>query len=201
MYDNVTETVGCSKATDSLDCLRRVPYETLYNALSPFAIYPIVDGSFLTRLPSESFEKGFIADVAILAGTNTDECTAFAPRGTLNTDSDIHAYISEINYSLENATVAKVMDLYPDDPIQGCPFGTGGERFASQGYQFKRGAALIADEIFHAGRRFTVKTYASRPQSERKPVYSFRFDQAPWNGIELIMATVAPVFVTHFSEV
>jgi carboxylesterase type B len=190
--------------------------------VAPFAIYPIVDGNFLNRLPSESFEKGLIADVAILAGTNTDECTAFAPRRTsndeqraqpyalalgriLDTDSDVGTLISQINnYALANnaTAVAKIMDLYPDDPIQGCPFGTGSERFADQGgNQYKRGAALITDEIFHAGRRHTVKTYASRPEEQRKPVYSFRFDQTPWNGIEEIMAPVAPCNATHFSEV
>lgn len=223
MYDNVTETVGCSKATDTLACLRHVPYKTFYDAVSPFSIYPILDGDFLTRLPSESFEKGLIADVAILAGTNTDECTAFAPRRMtsmneritpalalalgriLDNDSDVRTLISEINNgALENnaTAVARIMDLYPDDPVQGCPFGTGSKRFVVQGgNQYKRGAALITDEIFHAGRRFTVKTYASRLQQQRKPVYSFRFDQTPWNGKEEIMAPVAPCNATHFSEV
>jgi carboxylesterase type B len=223
MYDNVTESVGCSKATDTLACLRHVPYKTFYDAVSPFSIYPIVDGDFLTRLPSESFEKGLIADVAILAGTNTDECTAFAPRRMtsmnervtpavalalgriLDNDNDTRTLISEINNgALENnpTAVAKIMELYPDNPVLGCPFGTGLERFVDQGgKQYKRGAALITDEIFHAGRRFTVKTYASRLQQQRKPVYSFRFDQTPWNGKEEIMAPVAPCNATHFSEV
>ena len=29
MYDNLTSQVGCANATDSLDCLRSVPYSTL----------------------------------------------------------------------------------------------------------------------------------------------------------------------------
>lgn len=201
MFDNVTETVGCSNSSDLLDCLRKVPYKTLYDALSPFAMYPIVDDNLLLRTPSESFRKGLVADVAILAGTNTDEGTAFAPRGILNDNAAIHEYVAKINYGLDNTTVAKVMQLYPDDPAQGCPFGTGSERFASQGYMFKRGAAIIGDEIFHAGRRFTTQFYSSRPHWQRKPVYSYRFDQTPWNDIELIMAEVAPVYATHFSEV
>ncbi|KAI7970293.1 hypothetical protein EIK77_000295 [Talaromyces pinophilus] len=223
IYDNITKTVHCSKATDTLECLRHVPYKAFYDAAAPFAIYPIVDGDFLTRLPSESFAQGLIADVAILAGTNTDECTAFAPRrtpsknsritpalavpglglgGILDTDRDVRTLISEINGGLNDTIVTKIMELYPDDPVQGCPFGTGSERFDDQGgYQYKRGAALIADEIFHAGRRHTVNMYASRPKEQRKPVYSFRFDQTPWNGIEQIMAPVAPCNATHFSEI
>lgn len=224
IYDNITKTVNCSKATDTVNCLRHVPYKTFYDVAAPFAIYPLIDGDFLTRLPSESFANGLIADVAILAGTNTDECTAFAPRrtpsknariitpalavpgagvgGILDNDSDIRTLISGMNGGgLDNPIVTKIMELYPDDPVQGCPFGTGSERFDHQGgYQYKRGAALIADEIFHAGRRYTMKTYASRPKAQRKPVYSFRFDQTPWNGIEQIMAPVA-CNATHFSEV
>lgn len=152
-------------------------------------------------MPSESFKEDRVANVAILAGTNTDEGTAFAPRDTLDTDADIHAFVSNINFGLSDSAVGKIMELYPDDPGQGCPFGTGLERFASQGYMFKRGAAIIADEIFHAGRRFLTDYYSSRPQPQRLPVYSYRFDQPPWNGVLIDIVTVVPVYSTHFSEV
>ncbi|KFZ00544.1 hypothetical protein V500_01023 [Pseudogymnoascus sp. VKM F-4518 (FW-2643)] len=203
IYDNVTETVGCSTATDSLDCLRTVPYEVLFKAFSPFVMTPILDGKFLSRLPSESFTKGLVADVAILAGSNTDEGTAtfFGPRGTLNTDADVYTLVAGMGVGLNNVTVAKIMELYPDDPAQGCPYDTGSERFASQGYMYKRGAAIIGDEVIHAGRRFTAKYYSSLPPSLRKPVYSYRFDQSPWNGVEILVATTAPVYSTHYSEI
>lgn len=203
IYDNVTETVGCSNAANSLDCLRTVPYEALFNAFSPFVMTPIIDGQFLSRLPSDSFAKGLVADVAILAGSNTDEGTAtfFGPRGTLNTDADVHALVASMGVGLDNATVAKIMELYPDDPAQGCPFNTGSERFVSQGYMYKRGAAIIGDEVIHAGRRFTTNYYSSLAHSSRKPVYSYRFDQSPWNEVEILVATVAPVYSTHYSEV
>lgn len=164
---------------------------------------PIVDGDFISRLPSESFAKGLVANVAILAGSNTDEGTAtfFGPRDTLNTDDDIHALVAGMGSGLDNATVAKIMKLYPDDPVLGCPFNTGSERFASQGYMYKRGAAIVGDQVIHAGRRYTTKYYSSLPQRSRKPVYSYRFDQSPWNGIEPLVATVAPVYSTHYAEV
>lgn len=203
IYDNVTETVGCSKAKDSLACLRTVPYDALFAAFAPFVMTPILDGQFLSRLPSESFTKGLVADVAILAGGNTDEGTAsfFGPRGTLNTDDDIHALLAGMGNGLDNHTVAELMRLYPDDPAQGCPFNTGSERFADQGYQYKRGAAIIGDEVVHAGRRFTTEYYSERPKNCRKPVYSYRFDQSPWNGVEILVATEAPVYATHYAEV
>lgn len=203
IYDNVTETVGCSTAIDSFACLRTVPYETLFAAFSPFVMTPMLDGEFLVRLPSESFSKGLVADVAILAGSNTDEGTAtfFGPRDTLNTDADVHALVAGMGNGLDNETVSKILALYPDDPAQGCPFNTGPERFASQGYMFKRGAAIVGDEVIHAGRRFISKYYSSLEPRTRKPVYSYRFDQSPWNGIEVLVATVAPVYSTHYSEV
>lgn len=164
---------------------------------------PILDGEFLSRLPSESFSKGLVADVAILAGSNTDEGTAtfFGPRGTLNTDDDVHALLAGMGAGLDNDTVAQLMSLYPDDPAQGCPFNTGPERFAENGYQYKRGAAIVGDEVIHAGRRFTTEYYSSLPRARRRPVYSYRFDQSPWNGIEVLVATEAPVYSTHYAEI
>jgi cholinesterase len=203
IYDNVTEIVGCSNSTDSLACLRTVSYEALFDAFSPFVMTPILDGQFISRLPSESFANGLVANVAILAGSNTDEGTAtfFGPRDTLNTDADVYELVASMGNGLNNTTVMKIMDLYPDDPALGCPFDTGSDRFASQGYMYKRGAAIIGDEVIHAGRRLTTKYYSSLSTRSRKPVYSYRFDQPPWNGVEILVATVAPVYSTHYSEV
>jgi carboxylesterase type B len=187
IYDNVTETVGCSKAADSLACLRTVPYEKLFAAFSPFVMTPILDGQFLSRLPSESFAQGLVGDVSILAGSNTDEGTAtfFGPQSTLNGDADVHNLIAEMGVGLDNDTVSKVMELYPDDPAQGCPFNTGSERFADQ---------------IHTGRQYITQYYSSQLPHSKNPTYSYRFDQSPWNGIEILVATVAPVFSTHYSE-
>lgn len=159
IYDNVTHTVGCFDAADSLNCLRTVHYEVLFGAFSPFVMTPVLDGQFLSRLPSESFAQGLIAPVAILAGSNTDEGTAtfFGSCSTLNTNTDVYDLVHGMGNGLDNTTVAKIMQLYPDDPTKGCPFDTGLERFATQGYMYKRGAAIVGDEIIHAGRRFTTK--------------------------------------------
>jgi cholinesterase len=157
---------------------------------------PVLDGQFLSRLASESFSAGLVADVAILAESNTDEGTAtfFGPRNTLNTDADVHALLARMGNGLDNATVSEAMALYPDHPTQGCPFGTGSERFVQNGYMYKRGAAIIGDKVIHAGRRLTTQYYSGISPSRRKPVYSYRFDQSPWNGIEVLVAMEAPVY-------
>lgn len=199
IYDNVTAAVGCNNAADSLSCLRRVPFDRLSRAFEPHVLTPILDGDFLDQLPSESYAKGQVADVAILAGANTDEGTAtfFGPRGTLQVEADVVAYVSSLGHGLDQKTTRAIMSLYPDDPNQGCPFNTGQRRFAqNNGQQYKRGAAIAGDLAIIAGRRAT-----SRYHSSKSPTYSYRFDQPPWNGIEPLVATEAPVYSTHYSEI
>ncbi|KAK9772304.1 putative Carboxylic ester hydrolase [Seiridium cardinale] len=203
IYDNITKSVGCGNDSDSLDCLRRVPYDELFIALKPFVLTPMIDGHFLSRLPSESYAQDLVADVAILAGSNTDEGTAsfFGPRGKLYNDSDVQQFLGEMGTGLENETVTKLMELYPDDPAQGCPFDTGSETFEQWGNQYKRGAAIVGDSAIIAGRRFTTQYHSMLPCHKRKPVYSYRFDQSPWNGVEELVATEAPVYATHYAEI
>lgn len=47
LYDNVTKNAGCANATDTLDCLRSVPFATinaLFNTSTATTWQPIVDG-------------------------------------------------------------------------------------------------------------------------------------------------------------
>lgn len=202
IYDKITHTVGCDKARDSLACLRAASFNDLNKAFSPFVLTPVLDGVFLKRLPSESIAQGLVADVAILAGSNTDEGTAtfFGPRGSLNNSADVRSLLSSMVGNNSYAT-NQLMQLYPDDPAVGCPFDTGVEPFAQWGNQYKRGAAIIGDAVIHAGRRATTQYYATLPAHRRKPVYSYRFDQSPWNNSLPLIATEAPVYATHYAEI
>jgi hypothetical protein len=49
--------------------------------------------------------------------------------------------------------------------------------------------------------RRSKRTLGDRRRRESRLVYSFRFDQTPWNTTEQIIAPIAPCNVTHFSEV
>ncbi|RFU74045.1 hypothetical protein TARUN_8211 [Trichoderma arundinaceum] len=199
-YDNITTTVGCNTAADSLACLRTVPYEKLFSAVNGFQFKPYIDGKFISQPPSVSIAKDQIADVALIMGSNTDEGTAafFTPRGTLNDDSDISSLVAHLGGGLNDEIVANILRLYPDDPIQGCPFGTGPERFSDQGFQFKRGAAITGDANIHAGRRAYAVNHSQR---SKHPIYTYRFDQAPWDMQEVDVTTTAPVYVTHYTEI
>src|SRR5882757_2777938 len=174
MYHNITKTVGCSDSADTLDCLRQAPYEEVFNASALFVFTPVVDGAIVPRLPSDSFEEGLVANISILAGSNTDEGTAsfWGPRGTLNTDADVKTYVSSLGIGLSSCIVDTLLKLYVDDPSQGCPFGTGSERFASQGYQYKRGAAIAGDWAIHAGRRHTTEQHSTWNNGTNRTVYA-----------------------------
>ncbi|KAF2032635.1 alpha/beta-hydrolase [Setomelanomma holmii] len=198
IYDNVTEAVGCSNTTTSLACLRKLPYDDLFEAFATAVMTPVLDGDFLRHLPSQSYEQDLIADVAIPVGSNTDKGTPtfFGPRGTLNTDADFESFLSAQGYGLNTSTVQRLAELYPDHPEKGCPFNTGSERFERLGYQYKRGAAVVGDMVIISGTRATAQYHSSR-----FPTYSYQFDQSPWNGIMELVATEAPVYATLYAEI
>jgi len=67
------------------------------------------------------------------------------------------------------------MRLYPDDPTLGIPFNTGTERFAAQGYQYKRIPATLGDVFYHAPRLDDARHYALHSST-----YIYRFNTRPF---------------------
>lgn len=67
---------------------------------------------------------------------------------------------SELSPPLHNAVTNKLLELYPDDPVEGSPFNTGNQTFGLSG-QFKRAAAYIGDLGFQSQRRLFMETAAS----------------------------------------
>ena len=70
-------------------------------------------------------------------------------------------------------------------------------RVAHLGYQYKRGAAILGNWLIQAARREMAQLYSRYDQE----VYSYRFDQAPWDGVEEGLVEEKPVGSTHFAEV
>ena len=52
--------------------------------------------------------------------------------------------------------IQRLLELYPDNPALGSPFGTGNDTFGV-GLEYKRGAAIITDIAFQAPRRAWVQ--------------------------------------------
>ncbi|RDX52231.1 carotenoid ester lipase [Lentinus brumalis] len=178
-YDQIVADTGCANATDTLDCLRTVPAETLKAAMdktptfvnfqqvnTPY--FPRADGAFIPDVPQQELLKGQVARIPIITGNDFDEGTVFS-FGTLNltTDDEFLDYIHSNYYrNTSRDAVAKILDLYPADPTLGSPYDTG-DNFTYTP-QYKRMAAFQGDFIEHAPRRLFVQHLA-----DKQPVYTY----------------------------
>ncbi|KAK7189346.1 alpha/beta-hydrolase [Paraphaeosphaeria sporulosa] len=209
IYDKIVRQTNCTDWPDTLSCLRTVPYETIFPFLDSSKVggpgfYPTVDGDIIPNYPTELLHSGRFAHIPHIYGSNSDEGTDNAPTKIFNTDQDIYDYLlGSTGYDFPPDVVRKIMELYPDDPAQGIPLNTGEERFAEQGYQYKRAAAIIGDVFYHATRLDDARHYA-----KYSPTYVYRFNTRPFvNGTNATFTDyiggLAPAYkgVQHFSEV
>ncbi|OAL56811.1 alpha/beta-hydrolase [Pyrenochaeta sp. DS3sAY3a] len=205
IYDHIVDESNCTDAVDTLECLRTVPYESLLPLLAaPIqgpGWYPTVDGDIIPNYPTELLHSGKFAHIPHLYGSNSDEGTDNAPAGgVINTTQQLHDFVKgSTGFGFPEAVVQRVLELYPDDPAQGIPLNTGAERFAEQGVQFKRIAAIMGDVFYHATRLDDARHYA-----KYAPTYIYRFNTRPWQNNPISTeGGAAPDYkgVSHFSEV
>ncbi|KAF8143469.1 carotenoid ester lipase precursor [Mycena galopus ATCC 62051] len=174
-YDGLVSANNCSGSSDTLECLRRVPFDALMatvnhttNLFSYSSLEnvwrPRVDGDVVVYNPVISVSKGLYARVPIMSGDSDDEGTEFSlSNDNITTSSEFLSYINS-NYlpNSPSASIGKLGKLYPDDPTQGSPFNTGlANQFTPQ---FKRLAAFQGDYVFIGARRFFLE-YASKTQN------------------------------------
>lgn len=132
-----------------------------------FPFQPVIDGpnGLIPDIPSQLLAQGRFSKLPFMSGTNKDEGvyisyilnkfqawislsgTIFVPT-TTNNISQFVEFLESLNLpetqgegSLERA-FAKVLELYPDDPARGSPFGTGNETFGISPV-FKRATAIL----------------------------------------------------------
>ncbi|KAI1339549.1 alpha/beta-hydrolase [Xylariaceae sp. FL0016] len=214
IYDKLVDQVNCTSAIDTLACLRTVDYDELYPFMNSSSVtgpgfYPTVDGDIIPNYPTTLLHSGRFAQIPHLYGTNSDEGTDNVPVGVVNTDQDLRDYLyRDTGFGYPNATIDRILELYPDDPTQGIPLNTGNERFADRGWQYKRVAAIVGDVFYHATRLDDARHYA-----QGSPTYVYRFNTRPWEadaaagnstGTNATEAGgLAPAYkgVEHFSEV
>ncbi|KAH9966976.1 carotenoid ester lipase precursor [Lactifluus volemus] len=175
-YDLMVEKTGCKGSSDTLNCLREVPYNTFKKAMdeSPnFFAYqgvvpawlPRVDGVFLTEPPQHSVIRGHVSNVPMITGNCDDEGTLFSV-STINisTTADLKEYLKL--YMMPRAKDSEIdllLKYYPDDQRAGSPFHTGLKNVLSA--QFKRTAALQGDFMFHGPRRLFLNHRATKQNS------------------------------------
>ncbi|KAF1987168.1 alpha/beta-hydrolase [Aulographum hederae CBS 113979] len=209
IYNKIADQVNCSSAVSVLECLRTVPYSTLYPLMNSSIVggpgfYPVVDGDIMPGYPTDLLKAGRFAHVPHLYGSNSDEGTDNAPVDAINTDAQLREYLLHGGgFGYPSATVDEIMQLYPDNPFLGIPLDTGSERFASRGWQYKRVAAIVGDIFYHGPRLEDARHY-----SKYSPTYIYRFNTRPFaNNTNAtytdLTGSLAPAYkgVQHFSEV
>ncbi|KAI9739845.1 MAG: hypothetical protein M1818_004901 [Claussenomyces sp. TS43310] len=171
VYNQVVENAGCAGVEDALECLRSLDYQTYLKAANSvpalfgytgnaLSYIPRPDGTVLAASPDVVAKEGKFAKVPFILGDQEDEGTLFALSQTnLTTTEDVVEYFSSVYFqSATKEQVKAFVDLYPEDPSAGAPFGTG---LLNNIYpQFKRVAAIIGDTTFILLRRNFLQ-YAS----------------------------------------
>ncbi|KAH8982277.1 carotenoid ester lipase precursor [Lactarius akahatsu] len=175
-YDFMVEKTGCSGSSDTLRCLRKVPYTTFKRAMdeSPnffayqglsLAWMPRVDGVFLTEPPQYSVLRGHVSNVPMITGNCDDEGSLFSI-ATINisTSAQMKDYLKlYMMPTVKDSQVDLFLKYYPNDQRAGCPFDTGIKNALSP--QFKRTAAIQGDFVFHGPRRLLLKHRADKQKS------------------------------------
>ncbi|KAK0194653.1 Alpha/Beta hydrolase protein [Armillaria mellea] len=170
----VAGTPGCESVAgtqSTFDCLQIANTSDIYQgfleayalAIEGFPFDPALDGpsGLLPDFPSSLWAKGEFATLPFVSGTNLDEGTRFRPTNRTYTDEDIKDYMattySPFPPTISDAILERFLELYPDDPSLGSPYGTGNETFGLPS-GFKRVAAMGGDMTFDAQRRTWTQT-------------------------------------------
>ncbi|KAL9089379.1 MAG: hypothetical protein Q9159_002595 [Coniocarpon cinnabarinum] len=167
IYDQVVGASSCSQASDSLTCLRELPFDDFHKAInsvpslfsysgSATSYNPRPDNSsaFLRNRPSPE-NLGQIAHVPLIIGDQEDEGTLFTLSfKNITTDADVADFFQTFFPSAPPSVIEGLVSAYPSDPAAGSPYNTG---TANQVYpQFKRMAAIWGDVVFNLMRRATL---------------------------------------------
>ncbi|KAJ5621507.1 hypothetical protein N7528_006290 [Penicillium herquei] len=196
-YDELVSKVNCSNTEDTLQCLREVPFQTLNSVLngtggySDYDFAPVVDGDLIRNWGSIQLNKHEFVKVPILAGTNTDEGTAFGPTG-INTTEQFYEYLTDggLDFQTPPSIAEEILRLYPDIPSLGIPEFLGDKRVPSEGWEWRRTCAFAGDFVMHANRRRQCEAWTETST----PAYCYRFN---------VHAADVPILdgATHFEEV
>lgn len=84
----IAGNASCITAADSLSCLRSASFDDInaaVNATGPQSWFPVIDGDFLGKSPSQLMQEFNFVQVPMLNGANTDEGASFMP-SSVSTD-------------------------------------------------------------------------------------------------------------------
>jgi carboxylesterase type B len=182
LYNDVLHQTGCISSTDTLDCLRGAPVETLKAAFQGVSYFPVQDGDMISENPFVALEEGRFIQRPILSGTNTNEGTSFAiSEGfRVNSTTEFRTAIARyFNQGVANTSVDAIATEYLEglspEEVQSSlgsvlPFPR-----SDYGTSYGRAALFRGDQLFIAPRRFSTKMWAKFGI----PAFSYGFDTVP----------------------
>ncbi|KAF5361669.1 hypothetical protein D9758_007282 [Tetrapyrgos nigripes] len=209
---SVPACANLAGTSDTFDCLVNAdPSDILEGAnasreaaIEGFPWVPTLDGpdGIFPDYPSKLFALGQYARIPFISATNVDEGTVFVdPTQDYTTDlirANLHKNFStpDMDSSEQNQldmAIETILQLYPDDPSLGSPFGTGDNTFGlSPG--FKRISAFQGDAFFLSQRRMWQQTMANDLSSGVQS-YGYLFAQGT------LATKLAPMFgILHGSD-
>ncbi|KAH9926265.1 alpha/beta-hydrolase [Epithele typhae] len=154
-YNTYVASVGCSDAKDTLLCLRQAPVDAVTNVNALTSVWtPHADGSVISDLPQTLLTEGHVAKIPVVAGNAEDEGTLFALNiPDITNDMEFIELVMEAYFrNISSADAETLLQMYPNDPAQGAPYGTGDD------FQYtlmhKRFASFAGDTGVDAVRRF-----------------------------------------------
>ncbi|THY77027.1 alpha/beta-hydrolase, partial [Aureobasidium pullulans] len=200
-YDAIVKAVGCENTTNSLDCLRKVPFKKLdaiFNTTEFESDWvPTLDGDFNARFGSEQLKDGSFVHVPVIAGTTSDEGTFFSPTG-VETTANFVSYLNTT--SLYQIAIPKqlIEDILEEYPANSTTIESPSSQVlggnvvfkSTYGAQYRRVAAYFGDQVFIASRRLTCQTWSK----ENVTAYCYRFNT-------ITAGTAWEMGVTHYTDV
>jgi len=175
IYDAVVKKAGCGSSSDTLNCLRDLPYATFLNAANSvpgilsynsvaLSYLPRPDGKVMTKSPDVSLSSNKYAAVPFIVGDQEDEGTLFSLFQTnITSSAKLVSYLNDIFFQgASKKDMEGLVNTYSPILTQGSPFGTGILNEVYPG--FKRLAAILGDLVFTLTRRaFLEGTAANNP--------------------------------------
>ncbi|KAH8810283.1 extracellular triacylglycerol lipase precursor [Flagelloscypha sp. PMI_526] len=199
----IPECASVANSSNTLDCLKNTATaESIQNALSESTFGLVLDG-----------EQGIIPDylsrskprspLTTLIGSNLDEGTLISPQNIASEEEIKQLIRLPPGFSPEgdatmNDTVNQIVSMYPDDPAQGSPFGTGNQTFGLA-KEYKKAAAIQGDFIFHSNRR----GFSEKMTAAGNKVFAYHFtDNSVDVGSFFPPGSLAPhsLGVSHLTE-
>ncbi|KAF2155568.1 alpha/beta-hydrolase [Myriangium duriaei CBS 260.36] len=178
IYDAVVQKAGCGGQSDTLACLRTVPYDTLLtavNSVPAILSYSALDLSYLPRpdptdnffpdSPDDAIAKKAYAKVPIIIGDQEDEGTLFALfQPNITNQAQVVEYLQSYFPTVADPSlIPNLVASYPDHASAGSPFNTG---ILYNIYpEFKRMAAILGDITFTLTRRATLSVLSTTQPS------------------------------------